>query len=71
MVMTKDMQGPVNYQSQEFFSGRNYLPPRICPGDISADIDVSYHRATFTKTAEAEGYDVGRTVMSEVAPVQF
>ncbi len=71
MVMTKDMQSPVDYQSQEFFSGRNSLPPRIFPGDLSADIDVSYHRATFTKTAEAEGYDVGRTVMSEVAPVQF
>jgi len=71
MVMTKDMQSPVNYQSQELFSGRNYLPPRIFPGDISADIDVSYHGATFTKTAEAERYDVGRTVMSQVAPVQF
>ena len=69
--MTKDMQSPVNYQSQELFSGRNYLPPRIFPGDISADIDVSYHGATFTKTAEAERYDVGRTAMSQVAPVQF
>ena len=69
--MTKDMQSPVNYQSQELFSGRNYLPPRIFPGDLSADIDVSDHRATFTETAQAEGYDVGRTVVSEVAPVQF
>jgi len=69
--MTKDMQSPVDYQAQELFSGRESLPPRIFAGDLRADIDVSYHRCAFTDTAEAEGYDVGRTVMSEVAPVQF
>jgi len=71
MIVAKNVERSVDYQSQQLLASR-YAPGfGVFPCDFGADVDVSYYSTPFPDPAESEGNHVGWTVVPEVAMVKL
>ena len=54
MIVSEHVQSPVDHETQEFFTRRYALPPRVVARHLRADIDVTNYRVALTLPPEAE-----------------
>jgi len=70
MVVPKNVQSTVNYQSQDLLPNWNALPLGIVASDLRTNVDVSDHGTTVSRSPQSERDHVGRTAVPEVAAIQ-
>lgn len=71
MIVTKNVKGSVDHESEQLLSSRYALSPGVVPGDLGADVNVADYRASFPDGLEGKGYHVGGAVVTEVSIVKL